>query len=67
MLVGLITALACIAECAVTDYYWKKAERKQKKKIKSLEYLLSMAAQKLNGVDDELVSQIQATIKQDGK
>ena len=59
--------LVITAQCAVIDYYWGKAEKKYKKKAKEMKDLLSKAAQELNGVDNELVNQIQTVIEKKEK
>lgn len=66
LLILVITA-QCVAIGAVIDYYWGKAEKKYKKKAKEMKDLLSKAAQELNGVDDELVNQIQTVIEKKEK
>lgn len=44
-------------------YDYVAQNRKYKKKAKEMKDLLSKAAQELNGVDDELVNQIQTVIE----
>ena len=67
ILIGIFIAITCAAEGAVIDYYWGKAEKKHKKKTNEMKELLSKAAQELNGVDDELVNQIQTGIEKKEK